>query len=220
MTRPRTYKSSPDAREHAARIRRQNPSTANALDAASAEFTRSDADRQEANDPGNSGSTVTVEHGYGDPRLQRISKLITTPSPRYVLDTYLAMIELRLAGYDAFEVGGWANNPKQLWYRTTLPGNANSDSGYERNLVGKGPARRVYGPNNTVALIDRAASNPDAKLAPTVTTERRQRNGQPCPACQCNTLTVDGEWGLGVTLPNGYTPAKGELVLYAMRLRL
>lgn len=149
-------------------------------------------------------SKVTVQYGYGDPRLQRLSK---RDGNRVVLDTYLAMIELRLAGYDAFEVSG--PDAKQLWYITTLPGDL-TDPGYTR--TNRGPSRRVYGPNNTVALIDRAATNPDAKLAPTVTTERRQRDGQPCPACGCSTLTVDGEWGLGVTLPNGYTPGKGELV--------
>lgn len=38
------------------------------------------------------------------------------------------------------------------------------------------------------------------------------RENQYCDSCGCDTLMVDGYWGLGVELPSGYTPSEGELV--------
>lgn len=140
-------------------------------------------------------SKVTIQHGYGDARLQRLSK---RDGNRVVLDTYLAMIELRLAGYDAVEFEG------DLYITTTRPT-------FDRWIDSKRRAR-VYGPNNCVTLLDRADTDPDAKLAPKVVTERATKLYQTCPQCGNDTLEIDGEFSVGVTLPTGYTPAPGELV--------
>lgn len=152
---------------------------------------------------------ITVEHGYGDPRLQRISK---RDDNRVVLDTYLAMIELRLAGYDAFVTTPQPHSRGTLWYRTVVPYDVADPGVRNDEATGYQPARRVYGPNNVLALLDAADRNPDATLAPKIVTERKVLTGLTCLACGSPTLTVDGEWSLGVTLPTGYTPAPGELV--------
>lgn len=38
------------------------------------------------------------------------------------------------------------------------------------------------------------------------------RENQDCPGCLHSTLTVTGHFSTGKKLPNGYTPAEGELV--------